>query len=65
MGSSPVAFEYLFFFRFVLRFANFFVFILDFVHNLIHVFEFIMHLYNKYSTEHNLDKLIYDKLFAR
>ena len=39
VGSSPVAFEYIFF-RFVFRFASFFVFILDFVHNWIHVFEF-------------------------
>ena len=60
MGSSPVAFEYIFFFRFVFQFTSFFVFILDFVHNWIHVFEFGMRLCNKYSTLHNFNKLTCD-----
>ena len=58
MGSSPVAFNYLF------RFASFFVFILDFVHNWIHLFEFGMRLCNKYSTENNFNKPKCDFTFA-
>ena len=54
MGSSPVAFKYIFFSFF--RFAIFFVFILDFVHNWIHLFEFGLCLCNKYSTVNNFNK---------
>ena len=58
MGSSPVAFKYIFFLFF--RFASFFVFILDFVHNWIHLFEFDMRLCYKYSTVNNFNKPTYD-----
>ena len=40
VGSSPVAFKYIFF-SFFFRFASFFVFSFDFVH-WIHLFEFGM-----------------------
>ena len=55
MGSSPVAFKYIFL-HFPFRFASFFVFILDFVHNWIYLFEFGIRLCNKYSTVDNLNK---------
>ena len=70
MGSSPVAFQFVFFvffFSFFFRFASFFVFILDFVHNWIHLFEFGMRLCNKYtlSTVNDFNKHTCDLLFAR
>ena len=57
MGSSPVAFKFVFF-SFSFRFASLFVFILDFVHNWIYLFEFGMRLCNKYtrSTVNNFNK---------
>ena len=55
MGSSPVAFKYIFFI-FFFDLLVFFVFILDCVHNWIHLFEFGMCLCNKYSTVNNFNK---------
>ena len=56
MGSSPVAFKFVCFFHFFIRFAGFFFFMLDFVHNWIQLFEFGMRLCNKYSTVNNFNK---------
>ena len=54
MGSSPVAFKYIFsFFFFDLLVSSSLIL---FVHNLIYLFEFGMRLCNKYSTVNNLNK---------
>ena len=58
VGSSQVAFKYIFFIFF--RFASFFVFILDSVHSWIYLFEFGMRLCNKYSTVNDCNKPICD-----
>ena len=56
VGSSPVAFKYMFFFFF--QFASLFVIILDFAHNRIYLFESGMRLCNKYTrnTVNNFNK---------